>query len=330
MYDFPASLLEESPKSLTGRPRAAPTNSILVDGVKFLVFADDADFRFQVDTVSLFDAFLDFVDDVEDIPGRCVPRVDDEAGVFHRDLGIAAGEAFEARLVDEGPGIVSRRPLEGTAGAVHFQRLLAAAAVHEVIHAGLDFLGVAAAQGQFDFDDEFLGFLETALAIRKAQVRCIIRMDAARTVDRADPRYDVAHFPVVGPGVHEDGTAQGPRDTAGEFDACQAVFLGELTDVLQHETGTGHDLPVVAGQYFLHRVQLDDDAADTPVADEDVRAAAEDGDRQVQPPGCPDGQRHFLDRFRQDQDVSRTADGKGRVFAHRFVQQDPFHGNGDT
>lgn len=64
MYDFPASLLEKSPKSLTGRPRAAPTNSILVDGVKFLVFADDADFRFQVDTVGLFDAFLDFMDDV--------------------------------------------------------------------------------------------------------------------------------------------------------------------------------------------------------------------------------------------------------------------------
>lgn len=69
----------------------APTNSILSDGFKFLVFADDADFRFQVDTVGLFDAFLDFVDDVEDIPGRCVARVDDEAGVFHRDLGIAAG-----------------------------------------------------------------------------------------------------------------------------------------------------------------------------------------------------------------------------------------------
>lgn len=114
-----------------------------------------------------FDAFLDFVDDVEDIPCRRVARVDDEAGVFHRDLGIAAGKAFETSLVDEGPGKVSRRTLEGTAGAVHFQRLLAAAAVHEIVHTGLDFLGVAAAQGQFDFDDEFLGFLEAALAIGK-------------------------------------------------------------------------------------------------------------------------------------------------------------------
>ena len=56
-----------------------------------------------MDAVCFFDAFLDFVDDVEDIPCRRVARVDDEAGVFHRDLGIAAGKAFEAGLaIDAG------------------------------------------------------------------------------------------------------------------------------------------------------------------------------------------------------------------------------------
>ena len=292
-----------------------------------LVFADDADFWFQVDAVCFFDAFLDFVDDVEDIPCRRVARVDDEAGVFHRDLGIAAGKAFEAGLVDEGPGKVSRRTLEGTAGAVHFQRLLAAAAVHEIVHTGLDFLGVAAAQGQFDFDDKFLGFLEAALAIGKTEVRRIIRMDTAFAVDRADAGYDMAHFPVVSPGVHEDGAAQGTGDATGKFDAGQAVFLGKLADIFQHVTGTGQDLAVVAGQYFSHRIQLDDDAPDAAIADEDVGAAAEDRHRQFQPPCCPDGQGHFLDRFRQDQDVGRAADSKGRVLAHGFVEQDPFHGN---
>lgn len=49
---------------------------------KFLVIADDADFRFQVDTVRFFDAFLDFVDDVEDIPCRRMACIDDEASVF--------------------------------------------------------------------------------------------------------------------------------------------------------------------------------------------------------------------------------------------------------
>ena len=43
MYDFSASLLEESPKSLTGRPRAAPTNSILADGFNFKTIASNRD-----------------------------------------------------------------------------------------------------------------------------------------------------------------------------------------------------------------------------------------------------------------------------------------------
>ena len=47
-----------------------------------------------MDAVSLFDPGLHFMDDVEDIPCRRVPRIDDEAGVFHRYLGIAAGQAF--------------------------------------------------------------------------------------------------------------------------------------------------------------------------------------------------------------------------------------------
>ena len=83
----------------------------------------------------------------------------------------------------------------------------------------------------------------------------------------------------------------------------------------------------MAGQYFSHRIQLDDDAPDAAIADEDVGAAAEDRHRQFQPSCCPDGQGHFLDRFRQDQDVGRAADSKGRVLAHGFVEQDPFHGN---
>lgn len=39
--DSPASLLEESPKSITGRPRATPTNSILADSFKFKAIASN-------------------------------------------------------------------------------------------------------------------------------------------------------------------------------------------------------------------------------------------------------------------------------------------------
>ena len=72
---------------------------ILFSGLKRLkttasVFADDADFRFQMDAVSLFDPGLHFMDDVEDVLGRGMARIDDEAGMFRRYLGIAAGQAF--------------------------------------------------------------------------------------------------------------------------------------------------------------------------------------------------------------------------------------------
>ena len=85
-----------------------------------------------------------------------------------------------------------------------------------------------------------------------------------------------------------------------------------------------------ANQYFSHRIQLDDDAPDAAVTDKDVGAAAKDCHWQSQPPCSADSQGHFLDRFRQNQDIGRTADSKGRVLAHRFVEQDPFHGNRGT
>ena len=115
---------------------------------------------------------------------------------------------------------------------MHLEGLLAAAAMHEIVHLGLDFVALAAAQGQFDFDDEFLRLLESALAIRKTEVRRFIGTDAALAVYDAYPRHNMAHFAVVSAGVHEYGPTEGSRNAAGKFHPCQAVFLSELADVL--------------------------------------------------------------------------------------------------
>ena len=88
---------------------------------------------------------------------------------------------------------ISRRPLKGTAGTVHLKGLLAAAAMHEIVHLGWIHPPCRCA-GQFDFDDEFLRLLESTLAIRKAEVRCFIGTDAALAVYDAYPRHNMAHF----------------------------------------------------------------------------------------------------------------------------------------
>ena len=56
-----------------------------------LSFSDDTDFCFQMDAMGLFDPSLHFMDDIEDVLGRGMARIDDEAGMFRRYLGIAAG-----------------------------------------------------------------------------------------------------------------------------------------------------------------------------------------------------------------------------------------------
>ena len=127
--------------------------------------------------------------------------------MLRRYLGIAVGKAFEACLVDEGTGKIAGRPFKGAAGAVHFQWLLAAPPVHEVVHHGLDFFFVAVLELEFYFNDVFLQLLESALAVAKAEFRRFIRADAAAAVDRTDARNDMAHFAAVGSGIHEDGTA---------------------------------------------------------------------------------------------------------------------------
>lgn len=47
-----------------------------------------------MDAMGLFDPSLHFMDDIEDVLGRGMARIDDEAGMFRRYLGIAAGQAF--------------------------------------------------------------------------------------------------------------------------------------------------------------------------------------------------------------------------------------------
>ena len=143
-----------------------------------------------MDAVGQFDTALHFANDLQDVAGRGMAPIDDEAGVLCRYLRVAARQALQAGLVDERAGKISWRTLKGTAGAVHFQRLLAAPPLHEVVHGALDFVLIAGPQEQFHFDDEFLGFLKPALTIAKAQIRRAVRMDAAGAADRADAGHD--------------------------------------------------------------------------------------------------------------------------------------------
>lgn len=65
-----------------------------------------------MDAKGLFDPSLHFGDDVEDVLGRGMARIDDEAGMFRRYLGIAAGQALKSVWSMRVPAKISRRPLK--------------------------------------------------------------------------------------------------------------------------------------------------------------------------------------------------------------------------
>ena len=78
---------------------------------------------------------------------------------------------------------------------------------------------------------------------------------------------------------------------------------------------------IMTGQDTLHIVQLDDDTADPAVKNENVGTAAQNGQRDMQGPCRTNGQRQLLYGTGQDENIRGTADGKGRMIAHRFINK---------
>ena len=161
--------------------------------------------------------------------------IDNKPGMLGRYLGIATGQPFQAGLVNQRTGIIAWRPLECTACAVHFEWLFAAPPFHEIIHSRLDFRLISQLQLQLYFNDKLLKTLKNAFPVSKFKISRFIRVHAAIAVYRAYTGNDMAHFTAIRTGIHEYGPAQSSRYATGKFHTCQAVLLGKLADILQHE-----------------------------------------------------------------------------------------------
>ena len=75
--------------------------------------ADALDLPIKLDAGACFHAAADCFAKLFDLRGRCPAFVDQEIAVKLGDLGRADGKAAQARLVDQLPGLVARRILEG-------------------------------------------------------------------------------------------------------------------------------------------------------------------------------------------------------------------------
>ena len=101
-----------------------------------------------------FDPTPDFLAQRLDLGTRRATEIEQEIAMLFRHLGIAHGQPPAARGIDQGPGLVALRVLEGRAAGAAAQRLGFLAGAGDRVHFRSDGLGVAglASEGRFNHD----------------------------------------------------------------------------------------------------------------------------------------------------------------------------------
>src|SRR5262245_31423484 len=85
--------------------------------------AEAFDFPFKLDSAGLFHPRAHRLAERLEIGAACIPLVDEKVAVHLRDLSVADGKSTAASRVDELPGLVLRRVLEGRAAGATLDRL---------------------------------------------------------------------------------------------------------------------------------------------------------------------------------------------------------------
>src|SRR5439155_938173 len=116
--------------------------------------ADPLDFPFEADVGFRLDATADFLAQRLDLGACRATEVQEEVAMLFRDLRITHREAAAAGRVDECPGLVARRILEGRTAGAASERLRLLAGPGDRVHLGADRLRVAGRPAKHGFDDD--------------------------------------------------------------------------------------------------------------------------------------------------------------------------------
>ena len=134
--------------------------------------------------------------------------IDNEAGMLLRNLRTAHGNTFQAALFNQSGCKVTLRPTEGTAAGREIQRLLIAATLVSVLHAGGDFRFVSRLQAEGGLQDDFSAGLEAAMPIAESAFTAGIFADfAGRKIQKANGDDNIFQFSAISTGIHENPSA---------------------------------------------------------------------------------------------------------------------------
>ncbi|CAN3998389.1 V-type sodium pump subunit C, partial [Dysosmobacter welbionis] len=114
VHDIKAHVLQKGGRlALPGPGEAGDDEDFHVRTAPFSV--DDPDLRLQPDAGLRKDPLLDLADQLLHVGAGGAAPVDDKARMLLADLGAAHRQPLQAALVDQRPGVIALRPLEGAA-----------------------------------------------------------------------------------------------------------------------------------------------------------------------------------------------------------------------
>ena len=190
------------------------------------------------------------------MPGR-VTGVDQEIAVHFRHLRAADAQAAAAGGVDQLPGAVAGRILEGRAAGLFADRLRGFAVVLHLVHPRPDRVrrgdGAAKARrGENDRRDR-----RRCCGRRISCRRWSNRMFAAVAADAGRLDQHVLGLGAVGAGIHAQRAADGAGDAEEEFQPAEIGRRRRLGDALVERGGAGaDDIAVGAGFAEAARASL--------------------------------------------------------------------------
>src|SRR5580765_4426423 len=278
----------------------------------------DAHFGLEGDAVQALDGGAHVSDEVFHVRRARLPVVDDEIRVLGRDRGVADAKALQPRRLDQARGVIARGIGEHRAAAPLPDRLRGLAAREERAH--LARMGTGALlKLQACADEPFLRHRRRHVAVAHLVLVALARVRGAAAVDGLDALDVAPGLPAEGTGVHGERPAEGARDTGKELGGPQAPLDALAGDARAGDAGFGAHRGVVhALEGLKGAVRADDDAADAPIAHQQVAAQTNPLDRH--PGGHAAQERGKLGAIGGIEEyVRRPADMPGSVAAQGLI-----------
>jgi len=242
------------------------------------------------------------------------------------DLGAAHRQPLQAALVDQRPGVIALRPLEGAARAGELQRLAGPALFQQLLHPAPDCRRVAGRQAELRPQHHRIRVIrQKAAAVAEGHLRPGEGPDALLRQQQGCLPHHLGHLPAVGAGIHAHRAAHRARDAVGEFQARQPLPAGEIRHPGQGGPRLRQNGPrCPAG---LHSAQagggVDHQPVQPLVRGQQVGSVAHHQGTGAAAGGHVQQQHQLLSPLRKSHAPGRPPDAEGGVPVHGLLLLDP-------